>query len=246
MRPAQSPRVRGPSNAATRPVRQSCGVAPRRHRPPGSGSLSGAVVSRPRRARPHRAPRGLSRRGPTGLGSARLWFTARDRYPSEVLSSWQRVRRGRSPITLPRGLARALDRAAADCVVSWEYGPATWRALAWSRRHRKPLVIFSELTPWSDEVLSSGQLRLHRLIAPRAAGFVVASTRGRARLAGLGVDPGRVEVALQSAEIEAWPPSRRGPAARRPRAHALGGAPRARQESRAPAGGVRHGRLRVR
>jgi glycosyltransferase involved in cell wall biosynthesis len=88
-------------------------------------------------------------------------------------------------------------------VVSWEYGPATWRALAWSRRHRKPLVIFSELTRWSDAALSSGQLRLHRLIAPRAAGFVVASTQGRARLAGLGVDPGQVEVAFQSAEIEA-------------------------------------------
>jgi glycosyltransferase involved in cell wall biosynthesis len=131
------------------------------------------------------------------------WFAARDGYPSEILSAWQRVRPGRSPITVPRGLARALERAAPDCVVSWEYGPATWRALAWSRRHRKPLVIFSELTPWSDEVLSSGQLRLHRLIAPRAAGFVVASTQGRARLAGLGVDPGRVEVALQSAEIEA-------------------------------------------
>ena len=99
------------------------------------------------------------------------WFAAREGYPSEILSAWQRVRRGRSLITVPRGLARALDRAAADCVVSWEYGPATWRALAWSRRHRKPLVIFSELTPWSDEVLSSGQLRLHRLIAPRAAGL---------------------------------------------------------------------------
>ena len=94
-----------------------------------------------------------------GWDQPALWFAAREGYPSEILSSWQRVRRGRSPITVPRGLARALDRAAADCVVSWEYGPATWRALAWSRRHGKPLVIFSELTPWSDEVLSSGQLR---------------------------------------------------------------------------------------
>ena len=185
-------------------MRQSCGVAPR-------------VAIVPPVPVPYREPlfRALAERGriephvvylaaaQPGWDQPASWFAARDGYPSEVLSAWQRVRRGRSPITVPRGLARALDRAAPDCVVSWEYGPATWRALAWSRRHRKPLVIFSELTRWSDAALSSGQLRLHRLIAPRAAGFVVASTQGRVRLAGLGVDPGRVEVAFQSAEIEA-------------------------------------------
>jgi glycosyltransferase involved in cell wall biosynthesis len=185
-------------------VRQSCGVAPR------------VAIVAPVPV-PYREPlfRALAERGriephvvylaaaQPGWDQPASWFAARDGYPSEILSSWQRVRRGRSPITVPRGLARALDREAPDCVVSWEYGPATWRALAWSRRHRKPLVIFSELTQWSDAALSSGQLRLHRLIAPRAAGFVVASTQGRVRLAGLGVDPGRVEVAFQSAEIEA-------------------------------------------
>jgi glycosyltransferase involved in cell wall biosynthesis len=131
------------------------------------------------------------------------WFAARKGYPSEVLAAWQRTRRGRSPVTFPRALGAALDRAAPDCVVSWEYGPATWRAMAWSRRHRKPLVIFSELTPWSDPALSAAQLRLHRLIAPRVAGFIVASTQGQIRLSGMGVDPGRTEVALQSAETAA-------------------------------------------
>jgi glycosyltransferase involved in cell wall biosynthesis len=130
------------------------------------------------------------------------WFAARTGYPSEVLSAWQRVRRGRSPVTLPRRLGAALDRAGPDCVVSWEYGPATWRALAWSRRRSTPLVIFSELTPWSDESLSGAQLRLHHLIAPRVAGFVVASTQAQVRLTGMGIDPARVEVALQSAELD--------------------------------------------
>jgi glycosyltransferase involved in cell wall biosynthesis len=130
------------------------------------------------------------------------WFAGRVGYPSEVLSAWQRSRPGRTPLMLARGLGRALQRADPECVVSWEYGPATWRALAWSRRHGRPLVIFSELTPWSDPELSPRQRRIHRLIAPRAAGFVVASTQGVARLERLGVDPARAEVALQSADLE--------------------------------------------
>jgi glycosyltransferase involved in cell wall biosynthesis len=129
------------------------------------------------------------------------WFAGRKGYPSEVLAGWQRSRRGRSPVTVARGLGAALGRADPGCVVSWEYGPTTWRALAWCRRHRRPLVVFSELTPWSDAALSSPQLRVHRLLARRAAGLIVASSQGAERLARLGVDPGRVEVALQSADL---------------------------------------------
>jgi glycosyltransferase involved in cell wall biosynthesis len=130
------------------------------------------------------------------------WFAGRVGYPSEVLNAWQRRRPGRTPLMLARGVGQALGRAGPDCVVSWEYGPATWRALAWCRRHDRPLVIFSELTPWSDPELSPLQRRIHRLIAPRAAGFVVASSQGAARLARMGVDPARVEVGLQSADLE--------------------------------------------
>jgi glycosyltransferase involved in cell wall biosynthesis len=130
------------------------------------------------------------------------WFAERVGYSSEVLSAWQRPRSGRTPLMLARGLGPALGRAAPDCVVSWEYGPATWRALAWCRRRRRPLVIFSELTPWSDPELSPLQRRIHRLIAPRAAGFVVASSQGVARLESLGVNAARVEVSLQSADLD--------------------------------------------
>ena len=130
------------------------------------------------------------------------WFAGREGYPSEVLSGWQRARPGRSPVTVARGLGSALDRLDPACVVSWEYGPATWRALAWCRRRGRPLVIFSELTPWSDPELSPLQSRVHRLLAPRADGFIVASSQGAERLMRFGVDEGRVEVALQSAELE--------------------------------------------
>jgi GalNAc-alpha-(1->4)-GalNAc-alpha-(1->3)-diNAcBac-PP-undecaprenol alpha-1,4-N-acetyl-D-galactosaminyltransferase len=129
------------------------------------------------------------------------WFPESHDYPSELLPAWQRSRTGRSPVTVPRGVARTLSRVQPDCVVSWEYGPATMRALAWARRRRVPVVVFSELTPWSDAVLSPLQRPVHRLLAPRAAGFIVAGSQGVERLRALGVDPARVEVAIQSANL---------------------------------------------
>jgi glycosyltransferase involved in cell wall biosynthesis len=144
----------------------------------------------------------LSSRQP-GWDQPAGWFPESHDYSSQVLGAWQRRRPGRSPVTLARGIGRALSAARPDCVVSWEYGPATMRALAWTRRRRVPLLIFSELTPWSEPALSPLQRRIHRLLAPRAAGFVVAGSQGVERLRALGVDPGLVEVALQSADLDA-------------------------------------------
>src|SRR4051812_33124090 len=100
-----------------------------------------------------------------------------------------------------RGLAAALDRSSAEVVVSSEYGPATWRALAWCRRHGRRLVVMSELTPWSDPMLSRAQRRIHRLLAPRVDGFVVFSSQGVGRLERLGVPRERIEVSIQSADL---------------------------------------------
>jgi glycosyltransferase involved in cell wall biosynthesis len=86
--------------------------------------------------------------------------------------------------------------------VSTEYGPATLRALAWARPRRVPLVVVSELTPPAHAALPRPQRRLHRLLAPLAAGFVVTSSQGVERLRMLGVDSSRVEVALQHADLE--------------------------------------------
>lgn len=137
------------------------------------------------------------------------WFSEAAGYGSEILSAWQRGRPGRAPITLSKGIGRALSRFRPECVVSWEYGPATLRVLAWARRRRVPVLVFSELTPWSDEALSPLQRRLHRLVAPRVDGFVVASSQGVERLRSLGVPPERVEVALQSADLSSVRPASR-------------------------------------
>lgn len=131
------------------------------------------------------------------------WFGARGGYDSEVLRSWQRRRAGRTPLMLTRGLGAALRRADPEVVVSSEYGPATWRALRWSRRRGRRLVIMSELTPWSDPMLSGLQLRVHRLLAPRVDGFVVFSSQGAERLERLGVPRERIEVSIQSADLDA-------------------------------------------
>ena len=131
------------------------------------------------------------------------WFPGSHDYSSEVLPAWQRRRAGRTPVMLALGIGGALTQARPDCVVSWEYGPATMRALAWTRRQRVPLLVFSELTPWSDRALSALQRRVHRMLAPRMDGFIVAGSQGVERLRGLGVSPSLVEVALQSADLDA-------------------------------------------
>src|SRR5206468_7344396 len=54
--------------------------------------------------------------------------------------------------------------------------------------------------------------RLHRLLAPRAAGFVVSSSAARERLLGMGIPSERIQVSLQSADVDAF----RAAAERRP------------------------------
>lgn len=186
-------------------MRQSCGVPPAR------------VAILPPVPVPYREPlfRLLAERGEVdphviylsstqpGWDQPAGWFPEARGYSSEALSAWQRSRPGRAPMSVARGLGPALSRSAADCVVSWEYGAATLRALAWARRRSVPVVVFSELTRWSDAALTGLQLRVHRALAPRVDGFIAASSQGAERLRRLGVPGERVEVALQSADLAA-------------------------------------------
>ena len=85
----------------------------------------------------------------------------------------------------PRGLERELRATDPDCVVVSEYGPASLRAFAWCRRHRRAYVIFTECTPGIDPLLPGWQLRLHRWLGGRADGLIAASSAARARLLGV-------------------------------------------------------------
>jgi glycosyltransferase involved in cell wall biosynthesis len=146
--------------------------------------------------------------GQPGWDQRADWFGRGGGYSSTVLRSRQRPRPGRTPVTLPSGLGAALSAADPACVVSSEYGPATLLSLLWCRRRRRPLVVLTELTPWSDAALSGVQRRLHPLVARAADGFVAVSSQGAARLERLGVPPDRVEVAIQSADLAAMAPAR--------------------------------------
>jgi len=130
------------------------------------------------------------------------WFPSEHPYPATHLSSWQRRRAGRTPMLWPRGIERALSGAHPDCVVVWEYGAASLRALAWCRRHRRAYVIFTECTPAIDSMLPGWQLALHRRLARQADGIIATSSAARERLLAFGVPDERITVALQAADVE--------------------------------------------
>ena len=130
------------------------------------------------------------------------WFPSEHPYPATHLSSRQRRRSGRSPMLWPHGLERALRAAHPDCVVVWEYGAASLRALAWCRRRRRAYVIFTECTPAIDSMLPAWQLALHRRLAREADGIIAASSAARERLLAFGVPDERITPALQAADVE--------------------------------------------
>lgn len=130
------------------------------------------------------------------------WFGSAHAYPAERLNSWQLARPGRTPIMWPRGLERALKSFDPDCVVVWEYGPASLRVLRWCRRHRRAYVVFTECTPQIDAMLSPPRLWLHRWIARHADGMIAASSAARDRLLRLGARREAIAMALQSADLE--------------------------------------------
>lgn len=129
------------------------------------------------------------------------WFDGEHPYPATHLRSWQRARPGRTPMVWSRGLERALSSAEPDCVVASEYGPASLRALAWCRRHRRAYAVFTECTSEIDPLLSRPQLALHRRLARQADAVIAVSSRARARVRGFGVPDERIVVALQSADL---------------------------------------------
>ena len=217
-----------------------------RDSPARPGSLPRAAASRCSPSRGRIAPRVIySAAAQPGWDMRPDWFAGDSAYPHETLRAWQRRRPGRSPLVLARGLGAALRRADPSCVVSSEFGPTTWRALAWCRRRRRPLVVFSELTPWSEPELS-------RAAAPHPSGAGAArwtaswwpAARAVERLARLGVDPARVEVALQSADLEPFAALPARAARRAAGAGPVRGPARAGQEPARADRRVRGGRLR--
>ena len=184
-------------------------------------SLPRAALRAARRARARIAPRVIYLSGAQpGWDQRADWFTRRPaptRRDAALLAAPAPGAHAADGRARP---GRALDRADPEVVVSSEYGPATWRALAWCRRRDRRLVVMSELTPWSDPMLSALQRRVHRWLAPRVDGFVVFSSQGVERLERMGVARERIEVSIQSADLDAGAGGGRG--ARRTRRRRAG------------------------
>jgi glycosyltransferase involved in cell wall biosynthesis len=144
---------------------------------------------------------------------AASWFPDRHGYAAVHLSSRHLPRRGRSPITWPRGLERALEQLSPDVVVVSEFGPAALRALAWCRARGRAFALLTEVTAQAARSLSPPQRLVHRWLARRADGLIAVSSAARARLLALGVDARAVAVSLQAIDEDAL---RSAAAARRP------------------------------
>ncbi len=144
----------------------------------------------------HQSPRQASWDQPSA------WFESEPTYDAVYLKAYELPRPGRTPVTWPRGLERALSRFDPRVVVSLEFGPATLRTLAWCRRRGRPLVILTEVTRDVEATLPAPQRAVHRWLAARTQGFVAVSSRARQRLLGLGVPPDAIELSLQSANLE--------------------------------------------
>ncbi len=130
------------------------------------------------------------------------WFASERSYEALYLPACERARPGRTPVIWPRGLERALSTFGPHVVVCSEFGPAAVRALAWCRRHGRPLVILTEVTRDVQATLPAPQQALHRWLAARVQGFVAVSSRVRERLLDLGVPPDAIELSLQPADLE--------------------------------------------
>lgn len=148
------------------------------------------------------------------------WYATEHAYDARFLSARQRARAGRSPITVPSGVAAALSEFEPDVVVVSEFGPTALLARAWCWRHHRGLVHFSELGAASARLLPAPQRALHHVLARCAAAAIGASTQAGDRLVAIGADPARTVVSLQSVDAEPI----RAAAASRPAGSASAGA----------------------
>jgi len=121
--------------------------------------------------------------------SLRQWNVYKDeiRFAWEVLPSWRR-RIGKYNLLLNRGLSAALGRMSPKVLICGGYNYlASWEALWWARRHRIPMLLWSESTARD---LRSGHLLTEALknrFLQSCDGFVVPGKSSWAYLESLGV-----------------------------------------------------------
>jgi len=120
----------------------------------------------------------------------------------EVLPSW-RCRLGRYNILVNRGVSRALHKAAPDAILCGGYNYiASWQALRWSRRNRKPFLVWVESTASDQRRGHSFVESLKQRFLHRASGFVVPGESSFEYVKSYGISPETIFTAPNAVDVE--------------------------------------------
>jgi glycosyltransferase involved in cell wall biosynthesis len=129
--------------------------------------------------------------------SMRRWKVYKDeiRFSYEVLPHWRR-RVGGYNVLLNRGMVSALDRVRPDLIVCGGYGYlASWQVLAWARRRKRPMFLWSESNQHDQRRGMPHVEMLKRRFIRACSGFVVPGKSAAAYVATFGVLPEKIFVA---------------------------------------------------
>jgi glycosyltransferase involved in cell wall biosynthesis len=129
--------------------------------------------------------------------SMRRWKVYKNEigFSYEVLPHWRRRVAGYN-LLLNRGVTAALERARPDVIVCGGYGYlASWLVLAWARRHKRPLFLWSESNLQDQRRGTPLVEMLKRRFIGACSGFVVPGKSAAAYAATFGVPQERIFVA---------------------------------------------------
>ncbi|HLW85825.1 MAG TPA: glycosyltransferase family 4 protein [Candidatus Sulfotelmatobacter sp.] len=136
--------------------------------------------------------------------SLRQWHVYKNeiRFSYEVLPAWRR-RLGRYNLLLNWGVSSALRRARPDALLCGGYSyMAAWQSAFWAKRHRVPLLLWSESTAL-DLRRSHGIVEfIKRRFRMRCQAFVAAGRASRDYLIALGATDGTIFIAPDAVDVE--------------------------------------------
>jgi glycosyltransferase involved in cell wall biosynthesis len=129
--------------------------------------------------------------------SMRRWKVYKDeiRFSYEVLPHWRRRVAGYN-LLLNRGVASALERARPDVIVCGGYGYlASWQVLGWARRHKRPVLLWSESNQQDRRRGMPHVEMLKRRFIGECSGFVVPGKSAATYVESFGVPREKIFVA---------------------------------------------------
>lgn len=143
--------------------------------------------------------------------SLRQWAVYKDeiRFSFQVLPSFRR-RIGKYNLLLNRGMAEALRQSRPDAVVCGGYNYlASWQAARWVRRHRVPLLLWTESTAADQRRKTALVENRKRRFLSYCQGFVVPGVSSRAYLHQLGIADQKIFTAPNAMDLRLFAESAR-------------------------------------